>query len=117
MINYSEIKKPLKIITLTDNFEIFYIDDQNDVMIFDAKKIQNLHYKELVLTNFEKVEIESGGFVWNFEQDDAFFGKDTILDYSKEASIDDLFLILKKSENLRNKISEKKIKQILVSLF
>ena len=116
MIEYEKILKPSKILSLTDDYEIYYVDETNNVKVFDAKKIENSYYKELIINNFDKVEIYADGFVWNFDDDDAFIGKDTISDYSKEITIEDFVNILNK-QNQSKKISTKKLNQLLISLF
>jgi hypothetical protein len=116
MIKYEEISSPKKILAFTNSYLIFYENELNNIKIFDSTKIQNIEYKELVQSNFSSAKIEGNGFLWEFEDDDAFFGKDTICEYSHDAIFDEL-ITLSKILNNKKKLSIKKFSEVLTSLF
>ena len=121
MNKYDKIHAPQKIV-LIESFNIYYKDTTDNLRVFNFndKFARNLSKEDLKLINkkFNKAAIVADGLYWSGKNDidEVFLGKDTIWEYSHNATFDETMFVLKElkeKKKLKVKIFQKLINNII----
>ena len=94
MTNYQKIPRPKKIVLVRDT-NIFYIDSEGDLRVFDLNRIIDTldpYARRTIENNLQNVKADLDGFIWEADHpmDEVYIDPDTITAFSQIISPEDL---------------------------